>query len=94
MAANILQSASTHLAHVALVFGMLYWHFHTARIAEGASTDTELASDTIISSVEKRWRSADQDIMIAAIILHPSLKLRPFNPSKRFSYADVVMLMA
>ena len=91
LAANILQSSSTHLEHIPLVFAMLYHHFHTLLTAERADEDEKNASTTVISSAEKRWKAADQDIFLAAIILHPGLKLCPLNP-EIFSYADIYML--
>ncbi|EKM48620.1 uncharacterized protein PHACADRAFT_108590, partial [Phanerochaete carnosa HHB-10118-sp] len=91
-AANILQASSTRLDHVPLVFGMLYHHFNSLRSIEGADADNNTACRTIISSVEKHWKAADQDIFIAAIILHPGLKFHPFNPGE-FSFADIFMLM-
>lgn len=34
--------------------------------------------DTIESSIERRWKSCDQDVYIAAILLNPLLKMAPF----------------
>ncbi|GJF00972.1 hypothetical protein PsYK624_172760 [Phanerochaete sordida] len=93
-AANILQASYTRLDHVPLVFGMLYHHFHALRSLPTAHPDDILAANTIVASAEKRWMAADQDVFIAAIILHPGLKLRPLNATDGpFSFIDITRLM-
>ena len=53
LAVNILQSSSTHLEHVSLVFAILYHHFHTLLLAEETDEDEKNAYTTVISSAEK-----------------------------------------
>lgn len=37
---------------------------------------------TIIDSIEKQWKKADQDLFIACVFLNPFLKATLFNPTK------------
>ena len=47
------------------------------------------ACDAILDSLEKRWSKADQDVFIAAVLLNPFFKHRPFKPLPRFQPANI-----
>ncbi|EJF56157.1 hypothetical protein DICSQDRAFT_72102, partial [Dichomitus squalens LYAD-421 SS1] len=76
IAANITQANDCRLDQVLLTFGFVYNFFtlltdledHPFRIA-------------VCQSLERRWAKADQDVFIAAVVLNPWLKMRPFQPN-------------
>ncbi|PBK86361.1 hypothetical protein ARMGADRAFT_1047859 [Armillaria gallica] len=65
IATNIMQSAFCCLNQVLLTFGLLYMHY----TKELSATD----------SVEKLVQKSDQEVFIAAIVLNPFMKLKPFQ---------------
>ena len=66
IAANVTQAAFCHLDTVLLTFGFLVMQYqHMADEAD------RTASTSIISSLEKHWMAADQDIFIATVIVNP-----------------------
>lgn len=74
-ASCILQAAHARLDQVPLIFGTLIKEYQD--ILKQSPDDEELIN-VIITSIEKRWAASDQDIFIAAVILHPSYKTTPF----------------
>ena len=47
----------------------------------------------MIDSIERRWAACDQDVCIAAIILHPLYKTAPFAKIQAFVPANMLVLM-
>lgn len=47
------------------------------------------ACGAILNSLEKRWSNTDQDVFIAAVILNPFFKHKPFKPLNRFQPASI-----
>lgn len=45
------------------------------------------------NSINTQWLNSDQDVFIAAIILNPEHKTRPFAKSSWFSAAQVIVLI-
>ena len=65
IAANVTQTASCRLDTVLLTFGFLVMQYQKL-----TDIDDLTASTSIISSLEKRWMAADQDIFIATVIVN------------------------
>ncbi|KAI0069449.1 hypothetical protein K474DRAFT_1182193 [Panus rudis PR-1116 ss-1] len=93
MAANITQADNARLDSVLLTFALLYHHFDTLSDPSEASVRT-----AVTETIDDRWMKADQDVFIAAIILHPDYMTKPFrkDPSAGifFSPVNVYTLMA
>lgn len=90
-AINITQSDKARLDTVLLVLALLYSRFeHLPRVTP---SDTVVA-DTICNSINSRWEASDQDVFIAAVILNPTHKTRPFKHSRWFSIGFITILMA
>lgn len=51
------------------------------------------AVDAIISSIEKRWAVADQEVFIACLIVNPFYQTRPFAKLYHFNNSGVSMLL-
>jgi hypothetical protein len=81
IAANVTQSAFCRVDEVLLTFGALTMEYRSLRDNRGGD---QIACDAILGSLEKRWRNTDQDIFIAAVILNPFFKHKPFKPLNRF----------
>jgi len=58
-------------------------------------TDEEdcIASAAIISSLEKHWAAADQDIFITTVIINPFFLTDPFGHHPRFVVAGIIELL-
>lgn len=74
----ILQAAHARLDQVPLVFGMLLMEYAQLKSDPDLSDTTELI-EVIESSIERRWKACDQSVYLAAIILHPLIKTKPFS---------------
>ncbi|KAF9524441.1 hypothetical protein CPB83DRAFT_869389 [Crepidotus variabilis] len=74
----LLQSVYTRLDQVPLVFGSLLWEYSMLK-KDVLLSETIPMIEVIEKSIEKRWAACDQDVYIAAIILHPLIKMRPFR---------------
>ena len=81
IAANVTQSTFCRVDEVLLTFGALMLQYKKLRA--GGDGD-QVACDAILASLEKRWLNTDQDIFIAAVVLNPIFKHRPFKPISRF----------
>lgn len=73
IAANITQGSHTRLDHVLLTLGNLY------RIYTDPTLDHGIRAG-ILGSLEKRWKQADQEVFIVALLLNPYLRGQCFNP--------------
>lgn len=63
----ILQSPTLRLDQVLLTLGNLY------RIYTASHVDLDVR-DAIVSSLEKRWKAADQEIFILAVVFNPYIR--------------------
>ena len=89
VAANVTQSAFCRLDEVLLTFGALTMQYKDLRANKNGDL---VVCDAILHSLEKRWSNADQDVFIAAVILNPFFKHRPFKPLHRFRPASIYQL--
>lgn len=83
---NVTQSAFCRVDEVLLTFGSLVLEYKTLRDNKGGD---QVACNAILSSLEKRWANTEQDVFIAAVILNPFFKHRPFKSIQRFQPATV-----
>jgi len=74
IAANVAQASGTRLDHVLLMLGNLVRIFSL----EECNFDEDLKAG-IISSLEKRWKKADQDVFITAVMLNPFIRASLFK---------------
>lgn len=88
IAANVTQAAFCRLDTVLLTFGFLVMRYERM-LDEG----DYIASRSIISSLEKRWMAANQDIFIAAVIVNPFFRGAPFGRHPRFVVAGIIELL-
>jgi hypothetical protein len=88
IAANVTQAAFCRLDTVLLTFGFLIMQYQ--RMTDDAD---QVASMSIISSLEKRWAAADQDIFIATVIVNPFFRANPFSHQPRFVVAGIIELL-
>lgn len=74
IAANVTQAAFCRMDQVLLTFGHLVMTYKKL-------TDRSdfLPCNTIIRSIEKRWAKTDQEVFIAAVILNPVFRTKPFT---------------
>lgn len=88
IAANVTQAAFCRLDTVLLTFGFLVMQYQQMLDEEDCA-----ASMSIISSLEKRWAAADQDIFIATVIINPFFRADPFGRNPRFVVAGIIELL-
>ncbi|KAI0349577.1 hypothetical protein OH77DRAFT_1414734 [Trametes cingulata] len=74
IAANITQSNDCRLDQVLITFGTLFHFFESLEDADESTIKT-----AVIRSLEMRWSKADQDVFIAAVLLNPYVRMRPFH---------------
>lgn len=93
MAANITQADNARLDSVLLTFAFLYHHFDQL-----SDPDDESVREAVTGTIDERWMKADQDVFIAAMILHPAYMTRPFRKDPTtgvfFSVANIFTLMS
>ena len=89
VAANVTQSAFCRLDEVLLTFGALTMEYQDLRDTRGGD---QVACDAILGSLEKRWANADQNVLIAAVILNPFFKHSPFKALSQFQPANIYNL--
>jgi hypothetical protein len=88
IAANVTQAAFCRLDTVLLTFGFLIMQYQ--QMTDEAD---DVASTSIISSLEKRWAAADQDIFIATVIVNPFFQAHPFGRHSRFVVGGIIDLL-
>jgi len=54
--------------------------------------DDEPGVNAILSSLERRWAKADQEVFIAAVLVNPLFHWSPFSKSSHFSNANIISL--
>ncbi|KAI0782452.1 hypothetical protein BC629DRAFT_1289429, partial [Irpex lacteus] len=90
-AVNITQSDQLRLDTVLLVLGLLYNRFENLpRI----TPSDNIVAEAICNSINTRWEASDQDLFIAAVILNPTHKTRPFRKWRFFSIGLITVLMS
>ena len=52
------------------------------------------ASAAILSSLERRWSAADQDVFIGAVLVNPFFRATPFIPRRCFVIAHMKSLLS
>ena len=85
--ANVTQAAFCCLDMVLLTFGFLVMQYQ--QMADG----DDHAATSILSSLEKCWMAADQDVFIATMIVNPFFHTEPFSLHSRFVVAGVIELL-
>ncbi|KAI6015981.1 hypothetical protein EDC04DRAFT_2903503 [Pisolithus marmoratus] len=60
---------------------------------KGVSGDDEVMITAIMDSLEKHWSKSDQEVFIAAVILNPVYKARPFSRINKFTNAGIYLLL-
>lgn len=75
LAANISQAAHIRPDQILFIFAMLYVQFRGFEDEDEATIRA-----TMLSAIEARWAKVDQDVFIAAVILNPVHRTRPFSP--------------
>jgi len=88
IAANVTQAAFCRLDTVLLTFGFLVMQYQKMT----GKADC-VASHSIISSLEKHWMAADQDIFIATVIVNPFFRAGPFGCHPRFVVSGIIELL-
>ncbi|TFY79124.1 hypothetical protein EWM64_g4889, partial [Hericium alpestre] len=76
IAINVTQGANSRCDQVSFLLAKLYHSYSNLRQAdcdhpESSMTEEEHPVTSILESIEKRWRKADQDLHIAAFFLNP-----------------------
>ncbi|KAF8883953.1 hypothetical protein BD779DRAFT_1443490, partial [Infundibulicybe gibba] len=90
-ASCIMQATHARLDQVPLIFGSLIAEYRRIIIEDG---DEDSLIDAIITSIEKRWQKSDQDIFVAAVILHPGHKTAPFSKIPYLTSASIWSLLS
>ncbi|KAJ3008701.1 hypothetical protein NUW54_g3057 [Trametes sanguinea] len=89
IATNITQSNRSRLDEVLITFGTLFHFFHSLSDPEEATV-----KEAVLRSLATRWGKADQDVFIAAVILNPFIKSKPFQRLPQvFSMAAIHALL-
>ena len=88
---NFTQAAHCRLDEVLIMFGFLTLTY--PEMLQGATGDNELMITVIMDSLERRWGKSDQEVFIAAVILNPMYKTRPFSRTRRFTHAGIYLLL-
>jgi hypothetical protein len=86
--ANIIQAAFCRLDDVLMAFGYLVMIYREMKDAEDLD-----GCRAIIESIERRWKKADQDVFIAAVILNPFYCTAPFAPLDFLNNAGIHALL-
>ncbi|KAF9028143.1 hypothetical protein BDZ89DRAFT_776946 [Hymenopellis radicata] len=92
IATNAVQGVQVGLDRVLLTFGFLAMWYRTM-LDDPASGADEDGVNAILASLESRWKNADQEIFIAALILNPFYRTAPFNTLSCFNNASVTRLL-
>lgn len=71
---NIHQAAHLKPEHIPISFGFLYYHYSKV----GDESDL-VARNAVLESAECHWAQIDQEVLIAAVIVDPLYKDKPFK---------------
>ncbi len=92
IATNTVQGVQVGLDRVLLTFGFLAM-WYRAMLDDPASGANADGVNAILASLESRWKNADQEIFIAALILNPFYCTAPLNTLSCFNNASVTRLL-
>ena len=84
--ANITQSSFCRLDQVLLTFGFLVMQYQNLN-------EDAIACDAIINSLELRWKKADQELFIGAVLVNPFYRAEPFAPTHYMNIAGITSLL-
>ena len=73
------------------MFGFLTLKYQEMLAA--SSGEEKVMVSAIIDSLEKRWDKSDQEVFVAAVILNPMYKTKPFAQIHKFTYASIYSLL-
>jgi len=88
IASNITQADSARVDIVLITFAFLYIRYSKLSEAEDIK-----ARDVILGSIERRWLKTDQDVFIAAVLLNPFHKAKPFRAAPFSTVAGLYNLL-
>jgi hypothetical protein len=86
--ANITQEVFCRLNMVLLTLGFL-----VMKHKQMEDSADKVASTAIISSLEKHWMAADQEIFITTVIINPFFRTVAFTHHPRFVVAGIIELL-
>ncbi|OAX31032.1 hypothetical protein K503DRAFT_806433, partial [Rhizopogon vinicolor AM-OR11-026] len=89
---NFAQAAHCRLDEVLIVFGFLISRYTDLR-EKATSEEEQTLLWAVIDSLEKRWSKCDQDVFLAAVILNPLYRTKPFARFRKFMNAGVITLL-
>ena len=73
------------------MFGFLTLTY--TEMLKGVSGEDEVMITAIMHSLEKHWGKVDQEVFVAAVILNPMYKTRPFSRNCKFAHAGIYLLL-
>ncbi|KAL4078575.1 hypothetical protein V8B97DRAFT_2020987 [Scleroderma yunnanense] len=73
------------------MFGFLTLTY--TEMLKDASGEDEIMITRIMDSLERCWSKSEQEVFIAAVILNPVYKTRPFARICKFTYASIYLLL-
>ncbi|KIM66585.1 hypothetical protein SCLCIDRAFT_109864, partial [Scleroderma citrinum Foug A] len=76
---------------VLIMFGFLTLTY--TEMLKGVSGEDEVMITAIMHSLEKHWGKVDQEVFVAAVILNPMYKTRPFFRNCKFTHAGIYLLL-
>jgi hypothetical protein len=88
IATNVTQASFCRLDQVLLTLGHLIMQYKSM-----TDPDDVVGCTAIIESIEARWATADQEILIAAVILNPFYKSTPFAALRFLTNAGIHSLL-
>jgi hypothetical protein len=71
---NVHQAAHSKPEYIPISFGFLYYRY--SRVGDESDL---VARNAVLESAERRWAQVDQEVFIAAVIVDPLYKDKPFN---------------
>ncbi|KAG1720850.1 ribonuclease H-like domain-containing protein [Suillus lakei] len=92
LAVNFAQAAHCRLDEVLIILGYLISKY-LSLLETTTSPDDQIGLRAIIDSLEKRWSKCDQTVFIAAVILNPLYKAKPFAQIRQFTTAGITSLL-
>ncbi|KAI5998190.1 hypothetical protein EDD15DRAFT_2162292, partial [Pisolithus albus] len=97
-ASTITQMAHFRVDQSLLLMGFLYVEYSKLLEADSenqlfAAMECEELIQTVLDSLEKRWKNCDQDVYIAAVVLNPIYKIAPFAKIPQLNLAGIFALI-
>jgi hypothetical protein len=86
---NIHQAAHSKPKHIPISFGFLYYCYSKV----GDKSDL-VGRNAVLESAEHRWAQIDQEVFIAAVIVDPLYKDKPFNNIPLTTHARLMALFS